>query len=296
MTEFDDWSLPEDGARIVTDWRPGHRFLDVAGEWRPEYVRDFVDGGCDGLLLNEARGFAGPSLEFLPAVPGLRQLDVLGEYTALGAIADCPELEWLTLDTDSKEPVPWARLRNLRRIGTGWRPDLGELFDAGVPLTDVTLTGYPGTDLGPLLSIRSLAELHLAHARRLTTLAGLSALPDLRVLDLAYCAKLADFTELTSLTGLVALDIDHCKQFTDLEPAAAATGLRRLNVDSANTVPTLAPLRRLTSLEEVVIGDTKVADGDLSPLEELPNLRTLVFSPRRHYNRTLDQFRGTLRD
>lgn len=58
---------------------PRASVLRCRGIWGPADTVRFVENECDGLILDSARGFrAGNSLDFLPDVPGLRLLSVVG--------------------------------------------------------------------------------------------------------------------------------------------------------------------------------------------------------------------------
>ena len=62
-----------------------------------------------------------------------------------------------------------------------------------------------------------------------------------------------------------------------------------LVVSDWNSIDTLAPLRNLRNLRAFAFpGErTKLLDGDLSPLEQLPQLSVLMFGPRRYYSHRL---------
>lgn len=160
----------------------------------------------------------------------LRQLDTLvveapGEaLTGAGSLGTLPQLRRLSLSADSLDPLPLP---------------LG-----GAPIEALSLVGLPVTDVGPLLTVRTLQTLNL-------TGCPVSVLPDMSPLE--------RLTEL-SLSGT---------NVSDLAPLAGLRWLRSLSI-SRCPVRDLSPLSGLKSLDRLRFSDTPVES--LLPLLDLPAL------------------------
>ena len=120
----------------------------------------------------------------------------------------------------------------------------------------------------------------------LRSLEGLQASP-LDHLELAHLPRL------WSLAGvppsLRTFRAERCPMVTDLQPLVRATGLETLVLSDCGVIRSLAPLARLDGLNRLVLtGDTRIDDGDLLPVWDIPEV---IFSDRRGYNLTREDFR-----
>jgi hypothetical protein len=120
-----------------------------------------------------------------------------------------------------------------------------------------------------------------ADANDLQFLAGLATLETLTVWQ---CPKLMRLDGVERLTRLTALYLNDLGAIESLAPLAALTGLRILaltgGIWKTQGLPSLVPLRALSRLEQLHLRSTKVVDGDLRPLADLPQLNRLDLSPR----------------
>ena len=131
--------------------------------------------------------------------------------------------------------------------------------------------------------LRRLTSLSLCHAEAddLRFLSGFGTLETLTVWQSPKVARIEGIEPLARLATLALSDIG---AIADLAPLTALTGLRSLalagGVSSTQELPSLAPLRALERLEQVNLVASKVIDGDLGPLCDLPRLTQLELSPR----------------
>ena len=129
-----------------------------------------------------------------------------------------------------------------------------------------------------------LERLRLTHALKLARLHFGS---NVSVLDLSItlARRLTSLEGLQQLAALDSLEVANCKAIRSLGPVAELPSLTRLNFSDCGEVESLTPLKGNTSLEEISFwGSTVIKDGNISVLRTLPNLRTVVFQNRRHYD------------
>ncbi len=135
----------------------------------------------------------------------------------------------------------------------------------------------------------------LAHTTRLewldltqtgiTSLAGLETLEDLRYCEIAYAPKLESLEALTTdRIGVRELSIQKAKKIASYEPIAALRRLRRLRLSDCAAMPDLKWTKGMDQLDFFSFVETNVEDGDLSPLFQLPKLRYVGTSDKKHYS------------
>ena len=166
----------------------------------------------------------------------LKYLDVIGPAKGWAKLRECVQLEAAHLFD--------VQIANLRRWNTWTR------------LRRFTLSGRGVGSLAGLEAFEQLEELTLLNLR-MDDLSPLRELPRLTTLTLRMVPGGVDLESVAALPALRALVI---------EGHAAADVL---------DLPTMRPLAKAAALEELVLCETRVEDGDLMPLAELPRLRRL---------------------
>jgi internalin A len=101
---------------------------------------------------------------------------------------------------------------------------------------------------------------------------------------------------LTTLADLPALEVLAIEGSKQLGEIVTVPTLRRLKVANCGDIASLAPLRGLDQLEEVFAWEsTRVLDGDLGVLLELPRLRAIGMRDRREYRPRVAEIEEALR-
>ena len=200
---------------------------------------------------------------------------VISDARDIGNVAACPVLEELRVS-----PAP--------------KVDTLATF---VPLQKLTLLLL---DAAPLLSLRhieqlpALRELHLMRCRRLESLDGIEN-TQLVKLGLYRLSRLRTLAPLTQCATLRELELDACKQIEDMERLGRRSGLEILTIRSGRPIPSLAFLRHLEHLRYFGSFVTKIVDGNLGLLLELPALEQVaIHPPMRHYSHTDQQLNESL--
>lgn len=250
----------------------------------------------DRLVLNYARGFREPDLEFLRGLP-IRGLSILSytvtDLSPIYALADT--LTDLAVGR-SRGPLDLQRLPHLRKLSTDWSSIHSTVQFAG-ELDDLYLAGYRPHDLHPLSHLTQLTRLRMKHYPSVRSIDGLQSFSHLEELLIAGARQLADITALNepTLSGLKTLNLGSCRKIPDLAPIGQRGELKVLNAADCGDLPTLAPLADLTRLEELYLYEsTNVLDGDLTPIAQLPALRELAMMNRRHYRPSVHDVKESL--
>lgn len=262
--------------------------MTIMGPWSSEAHALVAEGKVDHLILNYTKGFQEPDLRFLSGLP-ISRLDItarwLPDLDPLLTLGDT--LRALSVVTHPDLQLNLSHLPNLTDLGITWGQVSATIRDAG-PLTSLYLGSYRSHDLAPLASIGStLVSLRMKDRPSLTSLTGLEALGQLRHLQVAGGSRLSDVTALATAPQMTTLSVQGCRRFPSLEDFSSNTSLRELDISECGDFTTLQPLSSLVNLEELQMhSDTRVLDGDLTPLLALTRLRELRIKSRRSYRPT----------
>ena len=236
--------------------------------------------GLESLHVSHAYGNVKLALDRLPAA-SLQHLAVprwvIPNLDPLASLTELQSLDVSTYPRDSVEPVSnLERLTYLRIEGHGQTSGWASLRRC-VHLEEASLLSVQLSNLRRLNTWKRLRHLSLS-GRGLKSLEGIQAFEHLETLNLIWLGTgdLMPLRGLTTLSDLWLTLMDRCRS---LEPLAGLPALRRLvvyqpamNAREVSHIDTLKPLATLASLEEFVLVGTKIDDGDLSPLFDLPRL------------------------
>lgn len=281
---------------VIETGYDGGKDLVVTGEWTSEAQQALEAGLADRLVLNYARGFWPQPLDFLRGLP-LRKLVLLDRsVTDLHAIYSlAPTLTELRVQSDQKATIELERLPMLRTLAASWPQIQGSIAYAP-QLEDLSVPSYAEPDLSALTVLPALASLVMKQRPRLCSLAGLEALPRLRHLGVHMARELDDVSALSLTTSrLETLQITASKGLTEVSPIASATALQFLELSEGGELPSALPFAGLRKLKRLYLfGSTKISDGDLNPILELPELRDFRIMNRRHYTPSNDEVQAAI--
>jgi hypothetical protein len=195
------------------------------------------------------------SLEPLDRMTGLKKLWLNLFREPLDAVSRMADLEYLRVLGPAKG---WARLRECALLEE-------------VELIQVQIANLRRWNTWQRLRILRLG------GRGVKSLAGLESCGRLEQLTLLNL-PMNDLSPLRDLPHLEALTLRMADE-VDLASVAAVPALRSLVIDSSVSdgrlvrLPTVRTLAQASGLEEIVLWETIVEDGNLMPLAELSNLR-----------------------
>lgn len=260
----------------------------VGGGWTPELAHFYNQHKVEALYLNVSRGWAGDDYSFLASLPWLRSLKIVaGKAQDLSAIGGLTALEELSIGCTAMKAVDFSGLHSLQRCFLHWWNGASSIFRC-TSLESLYLHKLPVKQSAGLAALENLRELSI-YSQSMTSLEAIADLATLEKLELFGFRKLESLSGIEKLTSLRSLTLDGCSLLTDLTPLSKLSKLEHLDVSGWKSIDTLSPLRNLGQLRAFCFSGerTKVIDGDLSPLEDLPQLSMLMFGPRQHYSHKL---------
>jgi internalin A len=283
--------------QFVIEETPQGQTLVVTGAWSGQAQALVESGDVAGLVLNYARGFKEPSLDFLEPWP-LRGLDVLDRtITDLTPIARLGEtLEDLAIQAAPHTSIDLGSLPRLRSIAALWET-VEATFHGPDDLREVVLIDYHEANLSPIAIQPAITRVVIKGAPILETLDGAEAFARLGVLRVGDARELGDLSALGGTRGsLIELKFETCLGISSLDELATLANLRVLGISDCGRIASLHPIADMSRLETLYAwGSTRIEDGDLTPLLALASLREVRMRDRRDYEPPLASVREALR-
>jgi hypothetical protein len=259
----------------------------LEGGWRDEYA-NVIEAHSLAVLSIMVRG---DDLSFLGRLPGLRGLVLnAGAVRDLSAVQALASLETLTLNTPSKPrlSLDFGAFPLLERLRMYWNPGFESVFSCR-RLETLFVFGPPDADLARFGEMSGLKRLELSQGRKLVSSAGAPG-----TLEFLGLYQQASFESLVVPPALRVLAIESCKKLASLD-AVAGLALTRLKAANCGDIASLAPLRGMDELREFFAWEsTRIVDGDLSVLLELPALRSIGLQERREYRPHVSEIEAAL--
>lgn len=263
-----DWDDPAHGLDFLAKFTEQLRFLWLTDKAIPDRsvvsalvnLEDLsITGNLDGLDFSQ--------LSHL-------QTCMIQEAPSLGNIGACPAL--------TKLDVRQTKVEDLA------------VFAPLPHLADLLLYSVPLRSLHNIERLQALRKLDFTQCRRLESLDGIEQM-QIEELWLDYLPRLRSIAPLTKLPTLRKLEIGSCKQIEDLERIAESSSLETLWITTGREIPSLAFLRSMKNMRDFRTFGTKIVDGNLGLLLELPKLEQVVIHRHmRHYSHTEEQLNAVL--
>lgn len=280
---------------FVLENSPNGPTLVVTSSWTREAASALERGEANGLVLNYARGFREPNLEFLESWR-IQRLNLLSrEISDLGPIGRLANsLEDISVQASPAAELDLGLLPHARVVAGEWaliRNTLGELN----VLEQLTTWRFDESDLHSIGGHYSLVRLTVKEAPYLHSLSGLAALEDLSALGIFLAPGLRDITDVSDISALRELEFEKCPGIASIDDVEDLIGLSFLGVSDCQEIDSLRPLELLNDLEVLhAWGTTRIVDGDLSPLARLPKLKEIRMRDRPAYSPRVEELKAQL--
>ncbi len=273
-----DGSMTANKRSELTRTPDGELHLVVTGPWTSNDDDEWEQSGAQSLGYDPEGGH----VEFLPTLPGLRRLYLIGRCADDSPVLRCTKLDTLSLHTDCKGALDLSALNELVSLSIEKRLDPGQLPDMN--LTSLHYVNWPADTLSMPLKSGTLQKLRLDGVRRLRAINPDRTPARIRSLAMAYGRGEVNAVGLEALTQLVSLELERVK-LADYEALGSLAALERLSIVNCGRIPGLDFLGANSNLRHIALTGTIIESGDLSPLDQLPRVVTRYVQPRKEYNR-----------
>lgn len=204
--------------------------------------------------------------------------------TSYDQINDVLDEEAINLDFYCKSrtmKVDLSLFNRLRWLGCDYKEVVN--LSSQTNLLSLVLFSYPnnGSGLNELLGLKEL----VLRKGTVESLSFISQKSQLVKIELSYLSKLKTIGSLKKCQQLEYLEIQSCKRICDLEETLKwLSGLKVLKLIGFE-IANLRWVKNLVNLEQLILLDTNVIDGDIKPAK---NVTYVAIDNKRHYNYKFD--------
>ncbi len=265
------------------------RCLVLAAPWSDSFKSIIDKENISVLRLSQSAGWNGNDISFINYLPSLSGVEIYSwcvkDITPLESISN---LEYLGLQCEFTKAPDFSKLKKLKVLKIFWRPKAKTIFSCD-ELNLLNILNYPSENLKELNRMSLLRHLQLT-SKKIKSLSGIEELSSLSILDLADCPKLEDLSGIDKCQQIEIVEIENCKRVYDIAILSELQNLKEIVLTDCGAVKSLRPLAHSPSLESITfIGDTTIEDGELTSLLDIPTLKKMWFSNKRHYSHTREQ-------
>ena len=252
------------------DNKKNSKVLVLQQSWEDSFIDVVKVEGVDCIRLSFSAGWKENDLSFIEKLDNIYGVEIYSwKITDLKSLHSIPEIGYLAFQVELNRVFDLSLFRQLDTLKCNYSAKLRG-FDKLEELKHLNLSNYPHETLSELEHMTILEELLLT-SRTLKRL-SCGAFNFLRCIDLSMCSNLESIEQLDHCTQLEELEISDCpklNKFTELPK-----NLKSLIIENCGSIESLDFIEDHPSLERVlIIGNTSIASGDLSPLKTLRTLK-----------------------
>lgn len=267
---------------------PAGGLITIQSEHLEACLKRLSEGGLAGVHISAISGYAEKDLEFLKDYPGITAVAVsCGKGIDLAGLQQLEGLEFLTLET-YKNPPDLGQFTKLRELSAEWLPKLS-IDERNESLEILRLFQYkcPNSDLTCLPVVPAVKHLELNQS----TITSLDGAEQHRHVAAMFFYRLPRLTNIEAIAGLSGgclqrVRFEQCKKVENFDQLGKLASVKKITLDRCTEINDLEFLYGCLELEELVIMDTKIISGDLTPLLDLPRLRYFGTFDKRHHSHT----------
>lgn len=254
--------------------------VDTSFDWRE--LRDaYVSGRYNGVYLRIPNQNRLVDVEFFVNFTGLRYLEVLGAISDDSYAFTIDSLSELVLLTKCRTAIPDNPGSRLEAVGLDYRPGLRNLSRSS-SLAILRVWDFTAHSLADLPLPPGLVELKIEGVRQGVSLEGLEScksLTDVEILEMQieHLRPLRDLSRIRRL-WLIGSTSSVSRYSLTLEDLPFDGNLEELRITNQGSIESAGPLLNFRHLRDVRLRGTRIADGDLGPLEVLAS-RAVVVGP-----------------
>lgn len=257
--------------------------LTLDGPWSDDKARSWARSGANSLGYDAG----GTSVDFLPELPGLRSLHLVGRCPDDEIVEKCGDLERLVLRTDRETRIDLTGLSRLKEVEVEGRLPVRDLADMPA-LRKLVYAKWPDENLDAALA-SGVRRLALQGVRRRPSPADYRRRRRLTRAQRGGRTRLglrAPRRRPERSTMLTSLSLQNLK-LQELEALGDVASLQGLTLINCGDIDSLNFAARLTALRHVAVHGLTVISRDLSPLDHVEGSRYV--QAKRGYNRRFDE-------
>jgi Leucine-rich repeat (LRR) protein len=271
---------------------PRGPILIFHGKWQSEYGHLMRKHQAVGIAASFYKNDYETEFEFLKEFPDLQYFaSGVAFPIQTGPLYSLTNLRYLRFMNTHEMEFDFTRFGNLEAVEIPWGEGMSSVFRCP-GLKRLFLQGYRSKTSARLGNLKSLEALDLRDTS-IVEIEALAKLPKLRKLRLLLLPRLTSFAPLGSCNLLEVLHLGKCGKAMDFESIRDLERLKYLILATGKPVESLDFISPLKNLKFFNF-DFIVKNGDLSLLQDLPNLAQTVFRRQRHYSHTFQEVQKIL--
>ena len=140
-------------------------------------------------------------------------------------------------------------------------------------------------------NLSGIKKIELHYCRKLNNLSNLNTLKNLEILILGNLSALNSLSFVKNLNQLTGFSVRDCKKLVSSDDVLHLNNLTFLGINNAGVLTSLKPIVNFKKLKRLTLGQTKILDGDVSPILKLKSIEYIQFADSKNFNYKLIEIR-----
>jgi hypothetical protein len=236
------------------------------------------------------------NLEILDQLPWIRGLSLHHGNGGLDRISGLVNIERIEASEDVRCDFDVSRLPNLKRLSCSAK-QLPHNISRTRQLASIKLHSFrpASSDLRMFTQYDEMSSIELV-STNIKSLDGIENCKKLNKLSIAYASNLEDWSAIRSVAGSIqCLLLESVKRLELLKLIPYFDGARQVHLINCGEIESLDFTRCMPSLRQLWFVGTKVANGKVRFLREVPKLKSVNFRNSRGYDARWEEFNEDVR-
>jgi len=270
-------------------YKDSQKILILENDRITESCNFMLKENISGLELNYVYGISDTDFVFLKDFNFVNFLSIINWWTKdISQIHNLTELHTLNIVTDCKTKIDFSQFPKLTNCILHWRSGATSLYKSTL-LEDLCLFHYNPKEknLLNLSNLKNLKKLQV-NSSPINSLEGIENLQNIEKLELYYLRNLENIEHIKQLPKLKKLSMESCKK-ANLQAIAHLQQIEKLLLTKMADIESVKLFSELKNLQSLALGETKITDGNLSPMFDLPNLQRFIGKHYKHYSHSFEE-------
>ncbi len=192
------------------------------------------------LRLSNSAGWRGDNITFIEGLDFLVGIEVFSLLIKdVSAVFQLKKIKYLALQCDIRHELDFQVLINLEVCKISWNEKITGISHCK-NIRHLNLINYSRKDFTELVFLKNLQRFQVA-SKTISSLMGISLMPELKIFDAADCTNLNDLSDLAACKNLEMLILNSCRKIASFPQNLFLDRLTHVSLTDCGKIASLQP-------------------------------------------------------
>lgn len=253
------------------------KFLKIGRENVEMYINYINRNNISNVAVSSSWGYPRKEVDFLSECNNITGLIIVDSDIDLQGLSYCSGLSYLQSESAPNFKFDILLFQNLKELRCDYTSNWVNIGESK-SIEILALWKFKKENLVEFERMENLKSLSLIKTK-IKSLKGISRLRLLSDISISYAPDFLTIDD--SSSSLIQFKIESAKRFSDYNSFSKLINLQSLTIINSNDIQDIQFVKEMHKLAQFSIEQTKIIDGDIEVLRNVPNL---FFEDKKHYS------------